>query len=69
MERCKQRDLLEEMLREMTGEFPALSHVFVSERDMFLANSLRLAASPLINPPPNEDGKSIFCVLHKKKVN
>lgn len=46
VEKCKQKDLLEEMLREMTGEFPALSKVFVSERDIYLANSLRLAARP-----------------------
>ena len=50
VERCKQKDLLEEMLREMTGEFPALSEVFVSERDLFLANSLQLAARPVPHP-------------------
>ncbi|XP_077540807.1 traB domain-containing protein [Haemaphysalis longicornis] len=47
VERCKKQDLLEEMLAEMTGEFPALSKVFVKERDIFLAYSLRLAASPV----------------------
>lgn len=47
VEKCKQKDLLEEMLKEMTGEFPALSKVFVQERDTFLANSLRLAAQPI----------------------
>lgn len=46
VERCKKQDLLEEMLAEMTGEFPALSKVFVKERDIFLAYSLRLAANP-----------------------
>ena len=45
MERCKDRDLLENMLAEMAGEFPALSRVFVAERDLFLAHSLQLAAS------------------------
>ncbi|XP_013792575.1 traB domain-containing protein-like [Limulus polyphemus] len=50
VEKCKQRDLLEEMLAEMTGEFPALSTVFVKERDMYLAYSLRLAATPLQDP-------------------
>ena len=50
VEKCKQKDLLEEMLREMTGEFPALSQVFVKERDMFLANSLKMAAKPIPNP-------------------
>ena len=38
------------MLKEMTGEFPALSKVFVEERDSFLANSLRLAAQPIQHP-------------------
>ncbi|XP_022242640.1 traB domain-containing protein-like [Limulus polyphemus] len=47
VERCKQKDLLEEMLAEMSGEFPALSTVFVKERDTYLAYSLRLAATPL----------------------
>lgn len=47
VERCKKQDLLEEMLAEMTGEFPALSKVFVQERDVYLAYSLRLAASPM----------------------
>lgn len=45
VERCKQKDLLEEMLEEMTGEFPPLSRVFVQERDLCLAHSLQLAAA------------------------
>ncbi|CAB3362657.1 Hypothetical predicted protein [Cloeon dipterum] len=51
VEKCKQKDLLEEMLEEMTGEFPALSKVFVHERDLFLAHSLALAAQPNGNIP------------------
>jgi len=50
VERCKQKDLLEEMLHEMTGEFPSLSRVFVAERDIFLANSLRITAKPVRDP-------------------
>lgn len=50
VEKCKQKDLLEEMLKEMTGEFPGLSEVFVKERDTFLAHSLRHAAQPLPHP-------------------
>ncbi|XP_023722994.1 traB domain-containing protein isoform X2 [Cryptotermes secundus] len=46
VERCKRRDLLEEMLAEMAGEFPALGTVFVNERDVFLTHSLQLAALP-----------------------
>nr|SVE70595.1 EOG090X0AQH [Daphnia similis]SVE72480.1 EOG090X0AQH [Daphnia similis] len=45
VERCKQKDLLEEMLEEMTGEFPPLSRVFVQERDLCLAHSMQLAAA------------------------
>lgn len=45
VERCKQKDLLEEMLEEMTGEFPSLSRVFVQERDLCLAHSMQLAAA------------------------
>jgi len=50
VEKCKQKDLLEEMLREMTGEFPAMSYVFLNERDMYLAHSLRLASKRIYNP-------------------
>lgn len=50
VEKCKQKDLLEEMLKEMTGEFPGLSKVFVEERDTFLAHSLKHAAQPLPHP-------------------
>ncbi|XP_071961496.1 traB domain-containing protein-like [Antedon mediterranea] len=53
VEKCKQKDLLEEMLEEMTGEFPALSRVFVTERDMFLANSLRMCAQPFYSEHKN----------------
>ena len=35
------------MLAEMTGEFPALSRVFVNERDTYLAYSLWLASNPI----------------------
>lgn len=47
VERFKRSDLLEELLAEMTGEFPALSRVFVTERDYYLAYSLQLAATPI----------------------
>ncbi|CAG0882544.1 unnamed protein product [Darwinula stevensoni] len=45
VEKCKNRDLLEEMLAEMAGEFPALDEVFVKERDLYLTHSLHLATS------------------------
>ncbi|XP_074619932.1 traB domain-containing protein-like isoform X1 [Acropora palmata] len=47
VEKCKQKDLLAEMLAEMTGDFPTLYKVFVSERDQYLARSLRLSAVPI----------------------
>lgn len=43
VERCKQKDLLESMLEEMAGEYPAMTQVFVQERDIYLAHSLQLA--------------------------
>ncbi|XP_040571909.1 traB domain-containing protein [Lepeophtheirus salmonis] len=45
VEKCKEKDLLESMLEEMTGEFPALTKVFIDERDLFLAHSLKIAGS------------------------
>lgn len=57
MEKFKQKDLLEEMLGEMTGDFPALSRVFVSERDTYLSQSLKACSQP---QPPRDDGKTRF---------
>ena len=34
-------------VREMTGDFPTLYKVFVSERDQYLARSLKLSAMPI----------------------
>lgn len=51
VEQCKQRDLLEELMKEMTGEFPAFGNVFVQERDIFLCHSLQVAALPTNNGP------------------
>ncbi|PIK45996.1 putative traB domain-containing protein [Apostichopus japonicus] len=50
VEKYKQKDLLEEMLGEITGEFPGLSSVFVTERDLFLAQSLKGCAQPVPRP-------------------
>ena len=44
VENCKNKDLLQNMLAEMAGEFPALSSVFVDERDIFLCHSLQMAS-------------------------
>lgn len=40
--------MLEELLAEMAGEFPALGEVFVHERDVFLTHSLQNASLPQI---------------------
>ncbi|XP_046668172.1 traB domain-containing protein isoform X2 [Homalodisca vitripennis] len=44
VEQCKQKDLLEQMLKEMSGKFPELGRVFVEERDTYLTYSLQLAS-------------------------
>ncbi|KAJ6638559.1 TraB domain-containing protein [Pseudolycoriella hygida] len=46
VEQCKQQDLIEELMQEMAGEYPAFRDVFVSERDLFLCHSLQIAALP-----------------------
>jgi pheromone shutdown protein TraB len=43
VEQCKQKDLLEELMKEMAGEFPKFGEVFVTERDLYLCYSLQLA--------------------------
>ena len=40
VERYKQKDMIAEMLAEMTGDFPELSKVFVEERDQYMAQML-----------------------------
>jgi len=59
VEKCKDRDLLENMLAEMAGEFPALSHVFVAERDIFLAHSLQMAADAIPVNALGPDGNKL----------
>jgi len=54
VEECKQRDLLEKLMQEMAGEFPAFSDVFVRERDLYLCHSLQLAALPQAAPGANQ---------------
>ncbi|KAI6223571.1 hypothetical protein M3Y99_01455900 [Aphelenchoides fujianensis] len=40
VEKCKDKDLLEALLKEMAGEFPQLSQIFVNERDQFMVHVL-----------------------------
>ncbi|GFO17489.1 trab domain-containing protein [Plakobranchus ocellatus] len=46
--------MLEQMIEEMTGEFPALGQVFVKERDIYLAHSLQKVAQPIPCPDAPE---------------
>lgn len=43
VEKCKQKKMLEDMLEEMSEDFPELKRVFVLERDMYLCHSLQIA--------------------------
>uniref|UniRef100_A0A1X7TNY9 TraB domain-containing protein n=1 Tax=Amphimedon queenslandica TaxID=400682 RepID=A0A1X7TNY9_AMPQE len=54
IEKMKNSDMVEMLTGELAAELPALSHVFVNERDLVLANSLMAAANCLIEPyaPP-----------------
>lgn len=52
VEQCKKKDLLEQLMEEMAGEFPVFDDVFVKERDMFLTYSLWNAATCSHGVPP-----------------
>ena len=47
IEKFKQKDMIAEMLKEMTGDYPTLTEVFVTERDLYMAHVLRNAARPV----------------------
>ncbi|XP_022374839.1 traB domain-containing protein isoform X3 [Enhydra lutris kenyoni] len=61
VERCKQKDLLEQMMAEMIGEFPDLHRTIVSERDVYLTYMLRQAARRL-ELPRSSDAEPRKCV-------
>ncbi|XP_018333937.1 traB domain-containing protein [Agrilus planipennis] len=50
IERTKKRDMLEQLLAEMSGQYPALGEVFVDERDVYLTHSLQMAATLKLQP-------------------
>lgn len=52
VEKCKQKDLLEQTMSEMIGEFPALHQTIVAERDIYLTHTLRQATC-CVEAPPN----------------
>ncbi|ERL93200.1 traB domain-containing protein [Dendroctonus ponderosae] len=45
IERCKNRDMLEQLLAELAGDYPAFREVFLDERDIYLTNTLQIAAA------------------------
>ncbi|KAM9377893.1 traB domain-containing protein [Pholidichthys leucotaenia] len=52
VEKCKQKDLLEQTMSEMIGEFPALHETIVAERDIYLTHTLR-QATRCVEAPSN----------------
>ncbi|XP_072856697.1 traB domain-containing protein isoform X2 [Pogona vitticeps] len=54
VEKCKQKDLLEQMMAEMIGEFPDLHRTIVSERDIYLTYMLKQAAKGTELPRASE---------------
>ena len=53
VEKYKQKDMIAEMLAEMTGDFPELSRVFVQERDQYMAQMLVHCADIVKNNLPS----------------
>ncbi|XP_031344164.1 traB domain-containing protein isoform X2 [Photinus pyralis] len=49
IEKCKRRDMLEQLLADMAGEYPALGEVFVDERDIYLTHSLQMVSGPRLH--------------------
>lgn len=40
VERCKRSDMLEALLKQIAGEFPLVTRIFIEERDLYMANAL-----------------------------
>lgn len=65
VEKCKQKDLLEQTMSEMIGEFPALHQTIVAERDIYLTHTLRQAARCVEAPPHSQ---SNYCMLSNHNI-
>ena len=61
VEKCKQKDLLEQTMSEMIGEFPALHRTIVAERDIYLTHTLHQAARCVEAPPNNQSEYGLIC--------
>lgn len=42
--------MLEQLLADLAGEYPAFGEVFLDERDIFLTHSLQAAAQSVLTP-------------------
>jgi pheromone shutdown protein TraB len=47
VEKCKDKDLLQQLLEQLAGEYPEVTEVLVNERDQYLVHTLRQAAEPV----------------------
>ncbi|KAL1491327.1 hypothetical protein ABEB36_011938 [Hypothenemus hampei] len=57
IERCKNEDIIEQLLADMNGENPVLQEVFLHERDIFLTYTLQAASK--LRPPISSTGDLI----------
>lgn len=63
IEKCKNRDMLEQILEELAGEYPAFREVLLDERDIYLTNTLQTVAK--LTP---KSGKLFFLLLFVLKL-
>lgn len=61
VEKFKQSDLLESMLKDMANEYPELGKVFIEERDTYLTYSLQMATQCTF---ANKDRKLLMLMLN-----
>ncbi|KAG1649870.1 TraB domain-containing protein [Nymphon striatum] len=54
VEKCKESDLMEKMMSDMTGQYPVISKVFIEERDKYLAYQLEAATHAVAYDDPSE---------------
>ncbi|KAG1702086.1 TraB domain-containing protein [Nymphon striatum] len=54
VEKCKESDLMEKMMSDMTGQYPVISKVFIEERDKYLAYQLEAATHAVAYDDPLE---------------
>lgn len=67
VEKCKQKDLLEQTMSEMIGEFPALHQTIVAERDIYLTHTLR-QATRCVEAPSNAQSNYYYYTFSNNSV-